>query len=140
MSERVQTRGLLVESFHDEKVHQGRDLTLLKRLVPWMKPQLKILGAAFGLMPIAALATVLQPLLIKGAVDAAIVERSSAALGTVIVWFAIAIVVEFLARFGQTYFMQLAGQLSMASLRRDVFRHIQRLGVQYFDRTVEESS
>ena len=68
-------------------------------------------------------------------VDGAVLEGEGLPIEQVVVLFAVAIAVEFVTRFGQTYLMQLAGQRSTAGLRSAVFRHIQELRVGYFDRT-----
>ncbi len=128
--------GLMVSGFHDEaELEEEHDLGLLARLLPYLKPHLLLLGFAMLLMPVTSLASLVQPYLVKLAIDAALVERSTDALLVVVGYFATAVVGEFIARFGQVYLMQLAGQRTMADLRREVFRHIQRLRVGYFDRT-----
>ncbi len=127
---------LLVRGFHDEQpLGRGRDLDLLKRLWPFLRPHGLLLGVALLLMPLGALVTLVQPLLIKRAIDAAIVYHSDEMLLGVVGWFVAVIVLDFLTRFGQTWVMQLAGQRTMADLRRRVFEHIQGIRVGYFDRT-----
>jgi len=126
----------MVSGFHDEaELAEDHDMRLLGRLLPYLRPHVVLLGFALLLIPVTSLAALLQPFLLKLAIDAALVERSTEALLVVVGYFAIAIVGEFFARFGQIYFMQLAGQRSMADLRRAVFHHIQKLRVGYFDRT-----
>ncbi len=111
------------------------DVSLLRRLFPYLRSQLPLVVASLVLMPIAAFASLVQPRLIKDAIDAAILGGDAAGLGSVVRMFALAVAVEFVTRFGQTYTLQLAGQRATADLRRDVFAHIQRLRVSYFDRT-----
>lgn len=48
--------------------------------------------------------------------------------------FAVNLVLVFCALFAQGYVMQLMGQRVMSDLRRDVFHHLQRLPVAFFDR------
>ena len=87
------------------------------------------------LTPMASVASLFQPLLIKGAIDAALVEASRAALLDVVGLFIVAIAVELVARFSQVYILQLAGQRTLARLRSATFAKIQRLHTAYFDRT-----
>src|SRR5690606_24041339 len=87
------------------------------------------------LTPIASVASLFQPLLIKRAIDAAIVEVSGSALLDVVGLFIVAITVELVARFSQVYILQLAGQRTLARLRSATFAKIQRLHTAYFDRT-----
>lgn len=130
----VATR-LTVSGFHDEaQVGEGQDISLLKRLFPVMKEQRTLFFVAFGMMPLSMLMTLAQPYLLKQAVDASL-SRNLSGLHWVAGLYLAAIVGEFVTRFSQTYTMQLAGQRAMASLRRGVFAHIQRLPMRYFDRT-----
>ena len=46
----------------------------------------------------------------------------------------LALVAAFVVRFGQTYVMQMTGQRIMQDMRREIFGHLQRLHVGYFDR------
>lgn len=48
--------------------------------------------------------------------------------------FAAAALMSTVVLFGQAYVMQMMGQVIMSDLRREVFGHLQRLGVSYFDR------
>ncbi|MCA9576427.1 MAG: ABC transporter ATP-binding protein [Sandaracinaceae bacterium] len=110
------------------------DVQLLRKLVPYARPHAVLFIAALVTMPLAALASLVQPLMVKGAIEATLVARSDDALQMVVLGFAAAITIEFLAKFAQTYVMQLAGQRTTADLRRAVFEHVQRLRVSYFDR------
>lgn len=130
-----ETQGLLVEGFHDEAAHAQYDLQLLRRLLPFVKPHLALVILTLLLIPISSAATLFQPLLLKGAVDAALVERSAAEVGRVALLFGLVIAIEFVARFAHTYTIELAGQRTVRDVRRATFAKIQRLGVRYFDRT-----
>lgn len=111
------------------------DRELARRLWPFLRPHLRWLVVALVAMPAAAAASLYQPLLLKRAIDATLVERSTDALWTVVALFAGTVVVETAFRFAQSWAMQLAGQRAMADLRRAVFAHVQRLPIRYFDRT-----
>lgn len=50
------------------------------------------------------------------------------------IFYGVNLVLIFCALFAQGYVMQLMGQRVMSDLRRDVFRHLQRLPVGFFDR------
>lgn len=127
---------LSVRTYHEEaELGKSYDWRLLQRLFPFVKPHRLLLGTALLMMPLTSLASLLQPYLLKLAIDAALVDRSMDALLRVVGFFAATLVGEFLSRFTQIYLMQLAGQRAMADLRRAVFQHIQRLRIGYFDRT-----
>lgn len=111
------------------------DTWLLRRLLPFLRPHSVLLVGSLALMPVSAALGLVQPYLVKRAIDAMIVTRDGAALLDVVGYFAIALVAEFVARFALIYMMQLAGQRATADLRRVVFERIQRLPVRYFDKT-----
>ena len=113
----------------------GQDLKLLARLWPFLRPDLFLLVLSLVLIPVATLASTVQPMLVGRAIDAAIVDHSSDALRQIVLLFAAAIVADAIGRFAQTYAMQLAGQRAMARVRADVFKHVQGIRVAYFDRT-----
>lgn len=123
----------------EEDVHTpaGADLRLLLRLVPFVSRSDAILFVVvlFVLTPLISGASLFQPLLIKGAIDAALVAKSRELLADVVWLFLVAVAVEVLARCAQVYMLQLAGQRTLARLRSATFAKIQRLHIAYFDRT-----
>lgn len=116
----------------DERTY---DMALLRRLLPFARPSLGLFVLAGVLIPFTALAGLVQPLLLRAAVNAAIVDRSADELLRVAGLFAVAIAVEFVTRFAQTYALQLAGQRTIASLRRATYAKVQTLPLSYLDRT-----
>ena len=128
-------RRLMVAGLAERAVEQSYDSALLMRLVPFMGPHRWLFAGALVLMPMGAIMGVLQPWLKGRAVDAMVIRRDLDELLSIVGIFTAIIVAEFVVRFGQTYFMQLAGQRATADLRTRVFRHIQTLRVGYFDRT-----
>ncbi len=133
--ERVRAARLLA-AFHEEAPPAAKfDRELLARLLPYVRPHAPLFVAALALMPVAAVASLFFPLLVKRAIDAAVAHAPRSVLVDITGLFLVAVAVEFLARFGQVYTMQLGGQRAMADLRRAVFAHVQGLRVGYFDRT-----
>ncbi|HEX2676397.1 MAG TPA: ABC transporter ATP-binding protein [Polyangiales bacterium] len=112
-----------------------RDLGLLKSLLPYLRPQWVLLGASLMLVPISTFGTLLQPYLLKHTVDAVLVQHDEALWRRMVMFYGFAVLTEFLAGFAESYCMQLAGQRSMADLRREVFRHAQRMRIRYYDKT-----
>lgn len=117
-----------------EMTQRSPDWHMAKRLWPYLRPHLWLLVAALVAMPLHVLAGLLQPLLIKKAIDAAIVDRNWLSLTRISWYFLGCIVAEFVSGFGQNYCTQLAGQCSVTDLRRGVFQHLHRLRLAYFDR------
>ncbi|MBX3250258.1 MAG: ABC transporter ATP-binding protein [Myxococcales bacterium] len=125
---------LLVEASAERSDDAARDLALLWRLVPFLKPHRKLFVTSLVLMPLAAVAGLFQPWLLKQAVDA-ILADDAATLRSVLLGFAGVLAFEFVTRFAQTYTLQLTGQRATADLRATLFAHVQRLRIAYFDRT-----
>jgi len=81
----------------------------------------------------AALALV-GPLLTQRALDVAIPARNTGLLGTLAVLFLSALLLEFVVEYGQTLLTTYLGQRVMYDLRMQIFDHLQRLSISYFDR------
>jgi ATP-binding cassette, subfamily B, multidrug efflux pump len=116
----------------DDKTY---DVVLLRRLAPFARPSLALFVVAAALVPLTSLSGLVQPLLQRAAVQAAIVDHSAADLLQVAFLFGVAVLVEFFTRFSQTYALQLGGQRTIAALRRAVYSKVQRLPLAYLDRT-----
>ena len=90
-------RLLMVESAQESLAPSGEpgsDMQLLRRLVPFARPHAWLFVGALVTMPLAALAALVQPLMVKGAIEATLVSRSADALMMVVFAFAAAITVE----------------------------------------------
>jgi ATP-binding cassette subfamily B protein len=127
----------LLAEFHEEHATATPklDRQMLRDLLPYARPHLGLYAVSLLLMPVGAVAMLLQPRLIEQAVNAVGVGLADDALREVVWQFAAVILLRFVAGFAETYTMQLAGQRTMAGLRSAVFAHIQRLSIGYFDRT-----
>jgi ATP-binding cassette subfamily B protein len=111
------------------------DLTLLGRLAPYARGHRRLFVLALVLVPVTTVASLAQPALVREALVAAVSLRSEAALAQVVLGFAAAIGVEFFARIVQTWALQLAGQRTIAALRRATYERALRLPLSYLDRT-----
>ena len=120
------------ERASDEKTY---DIALLRKLWPFARRHRALFGVAFGLIPLVTLAGLAQPVLIRNAIWAAAAERSGEAVARVAAMFGVAIAIEFVARFAQTWALQLGGQRTVADLRRATFERVLSLPLAYLDRT-----
>jgi ATP-binding cassette subfamily B multidrug efflux pump len=127
----------LLAQFHDEApiASQRVDWQMLRDLLPYARPHLALYATALLLMPIGALAMVMQPRLLQRAVDAVGVGLADSVLAGVAVQYGLLVLLRFTAGFVETYCMQLAGQRTMGDLRIALFAHIQKLSIRHFDRT-----
>lgn len=116
-------------------IQEERDYALFRRFFRFARPELRWLLLALGLMPVLSALGLLQPWLIKQAVDAALAEEGLPRLMQVVIWMALVIGGEFVVRFAQTFALQFAGQRAVARLREALFAHLQRLHLRFFDGT-----
>ncbi len=119
---------------------EGRDLSVLRRLVPFVRVHRRLVAASALLLPALAASQLVQPYLIRIAIDGYLtpaargVPDALSGLTELILLFVAVLLGEMIIRFAQIYLMQLAGQRIMHDLRCAVFRHVQRLSMSFFDR------
>ena len=136
-------------SIHEEEVlGKAYDSRLMKRLLTYLRPYRLQVVVALVAIVLKAGADVLGPYLTKVAIDkylanhteshslldrflssqplVGIAQISSIYIGLLLF--------SFLLEFTQTYIMQWVGQKVMFDLRAQIFRHLQRLHVAFFDR------
>jgi len=122
---------------HQEEEIQERpfNLQLTARLIAYLIPYKSRVLAAFCLILVAAVASQVGPYLTKIGVDDHILKGDLPGLYRIILLFFASIAVQFVAQWAQTLVTEMTGQYVMRDMRRDIFRHLQRLPMRYFDRT-----
>ena len=100
-----------------------------------MRPYGRIFWGAILLSPVNQVFSLVQPYLLKLGIDGYVQEHDQGGLGRLGTLFALAIAGEFLSFYGQQYLTMLVAQRSLGALRSDLFGHLQRLPMRFFDRT-----
>ncbi len=119
----------------DDPIAAGTyDWQLFRRLLGYLRPYVAAAAAAFALIVMMAGLDLVGPWLTKVAIDRHIAQGDAAGLARVAGFYFLALAAAWVVRFGQTYIMQMTGQRIMQDVRRQVFAHLQRLHVGYFDR------
>lgn len=106
---------------------------VLRRLLVYLRPHWQRMVAAFFFMVMASGLTLLTPYLVKVAIDAHITQGNMAGLNQVALLTVAAFVGIYLADWGQRYQLSWVGQRVLATLRAQLFRHLQRLPLGYHD-------
>lgn len=120
---------------HDEdvlgKAYDGR---LMRRLLRYLRPYRG--RAIFALFAIAAGVgfQLAQPVLVKRAIDQYIAHGQLDGLGVIALLYLGTLAGAFLAEFVQTTTLQLIGQHIMRDIRKQVYDHLQRIDLAYYDR------
>ena len=133
---------------HEEEVlGKAYDARLMKRLLRYLRPYVFLAALAmFGILAHAVLQAV-GPFLTKEVVDRYLTESQGLTfldaylspdtfrgITQIAILYILVLVTSFAVEFLQTYTMQLAGQKAMFDLRMQIFSHLQRLHVGFFDR------
>ena len=115
------------------------DLRLLRRLWQFIRPHRRLLLVAAAMLPLASAFNLVQPYLVKVAIDEAIAPKQGPAdlalLGPLMLALITALMLERMAQFGEMLLMQLCGQRAMHDLRVAAHRHLLSLRSAFFDRT-----
>jgi ATP-binding cassette, subfamily B, multidrug efflux pump len=119
----------------DEALGTVYDARLVRRLLTYVRPYRSIVVAALGCIAVAAAMQIAGPLLTRWVIDTALPARDGALVTRVAIAFALLLVVQFVAAYGETRFTSLLGQRVMRDLRRQLFARLQTLPISYFDRT-----
>jgi ATP-binding cassette subfamily B protein len=118
-----------------EEARKPVDTRLLKRLVPYLGKYAWLgIGALFCLV-IVDVASVLQPYIVKHAIDADIVRKDLAGLARTGVLLGVVLVASYAFQVLSGWGIQYLGQRLLLDLRMDLFRKVLSLSNDYFDRT-----
>jgi ATP-binding cassette, subfamily B, multidrug efflux pump len=123
-------------ALHDDdavgKVYDGR---LARRLFAYARPYRALIAGALALLLTDGLLQLAGPLLTRKVIDEALPARDFALVTWATVVYAASLVASFACAYGETLLTSLLGQRVMHDLRMDIFAHLQRLPVGFFDRT-----
>jgi ATP-binding cassette subfamily B multidrug efflux pump len=123
-------------SFHDDdavgKVYDGR---LARRLFAYARPYRALIAGALALLLTDGLLQLAGPLLTRTVIDDALPARDFSLVTWATTIYAASLVASFACAYGETLLTSLLGQRVMHDLRMDIFAHLQRLPVTFFDRT-----
>ncbi|HKB07206.1 MAG TPA: ABC transporter ATP-binding protein [Candidatus Polarisedimenticolia bacterium] len=120
---------------HEEEVlGKAYDARLARRILEHVVPQARLIALSTALMFVVMGAQLAQPYLVKLLIDNHILKSDPRGVTALALAYLLALVVEFLARFGQLYSMELTGQNVILDLRGRLYRHLLSLDSSFFDR------
>lgn len=125
----------MTQNFHEEEVlGKAYDSRLLRRLLTYLKPYWRMV--ALGVLIIIA-ATILElsgPFIVKVAIDQHLMKKALQGLSSLILIYLGILAGQFVIKLGQTYIMQWIGQHVIFDIRMEIFRHLQRSSLSFFDK------
>ncbi len=119
---------------HEEVLGKAYDARLMRRLLRYLWPYRWVALGAVGLLLFLSLLQLAGPYLAKVAIDNYISRGNVRGLTLISAVFALVLVLQLAARVVQTYVIQWLGQSIMRDLRLEIFGHLQRLPLSFFDR------
>ena len=122
-------------SFHEEEVlGKAYDARLMRRLLGYLRPhKIYVAGALLALVA-DALLQLAQPYLVKLAIDRYIARGDLAGMNRIAGVYLCVLIAAFSLEYAQTYLMQMMGQRIMFDMRMQIYRHLQRLDLAFYDR------
>ena len=118
----------------EEALGKAYDGRLMRRLLGYVRPYLGLVAAALAALLVHALLQLVGPLLTRRVIDVAIPARDAGMILWATVIFVSTLLVQFGFSYAETLFTSLLGQRVMRDLRMQIFSHLQRLPVTFFDR------
>ena len=131
----------------EEVLGKAYDSRLMRRLLTYLRPYRWHVGVALIAIILKSFADVLGPYLVKVAVDRYLAPAKGTSSGLwhwlspkpltgiaqiSAIYFGL-LIFTFVLEFLQTYYMQWTGQQVMFDLRSQIFRHLQRMHVAFYD-------
>lgn len=118
----------------DEISGRHLDLQLFKRFLLAVKPYRRPAWISLGMLPFLALSKLIQPWLVKEAIDRAIIPGRLELLSLFALLFFAALAIEALLMYWQGYQVQMVGQRIMTDMRAAAFAKLPRLPAAYFEK------
>ena len=118
----------------DERLGRAFDRRLVTRLAQAARPHRGLIAGSMLLFPMIAVTELLQPWLLKVAIDDHILQADWLGLTRVAGLYVAVLMVLYALRTVEAYLMQLTGQRVIHDLRAAIFDHLLRLDARFFDR------
>ena len=118
----------------DDVVGKAYDARLMRRLSVYVRPYGWLVAAALACLILDGLTQLVGPLMTQRVIDVALPAGNMALVVRSAMLFGGSLLVAFACQYGETMLTGLLGQRVMRDLRRDIFAHVQRLPVVFFDR------
>jgi ATP-binding cassette subfamily B protein len=122
-------------SIHEEDVlGKAYDARLMRRLLTYLRPYKTRVAIAIAAIIGHSLLELAPPYLTKVVIDRYIPARDLPGIGLVAILFLVTLGGSFALEYLQTWTMQITGQRIMFDLRMQLYRHLQRLDLRFYDR------
>jgi ATP-binding cassette subfamily B multidrug efflux pump len=118
----------------DDVVGKAYDSRLMRRLLRYLRPHRASALLALAAIISGSVLQLAQPYLMKVAIDRYIPAGNLAGMNLVAAAYLAIILASFCLDFSQTWLLQNTGQRIMFDMRAEIYAHLQRLDLRYYDR------
>jgi ATP-binding cassette, subfamily B, multidrug efflux pump len=124
-----------IPEFHEEEaLGKAYDSRLMRRLLTYLRPHRKKVVIATILLILTSLLELVGPLLTKAAIDGAIKQNDLSRLIVICLLYLGALISGLILGYWSALITQRVGQEIMLTMRVEIFSHLARMHVAYFDR------
>ncbi len=122
-------------SIHDEEVlGKAYDARLMRRLITYLRPYKSHVALATAAIIAHSVLELAPPYLVKLVIDRYIPTRDITGLSFIAALYLATLAGSFVLDYVQTWLLQLTGQRIMFDLRMEIYEHLQRLDLRFYDR------
>ena len=118
----------------DEVLGKAYDARLMRRLLGYLRPHRQAVVVSLAAIIGHSMMQLAQPYLTKLAIDRHITTGNLVGLEQIALVFLVILLASFLLEYLETYTMQMMGQRIMFDLRMEIYAHLQRLDIRFYDR------
>ena len=118
----------------DEILGKAYDARLMARVLRYLRPYWKLLAVSFTFLMLQTGTQLLGPYITKIAIDRYIATQDLHGLDLMALAYLGVVVCGFIVLFVQTFTTSYTGQRAMHDLRMEIFSHLQKQDLAYFDR------
>ncbi len=111
------------------------DRRLVRRLLVFVRPYKRLVAGALLLLMTEGLLQLVGPILTQRVIDVALPARDGQMAVHAALLYAASLAIAFVCSYGETMLTALLGQRVMRDLRQQLFEHVQRLSIAFYDRT-----
>ena len=119
----------------EESSGKRYDRHLARRLVAYVRPYRLLVAGALVLLMAEGLLQLVGPLLTQRVIDVALPAHDAGMTMHSAMLYAGSLILAFGCSYGETILTAMLGQRVMRDLRRQLFEHVQRLSIAFYDRT-----
>ena len=122
-------------SIHEEDVlGKAYDAVLMRRLLGYLRPYRPQVAIALTAIIAGSALQLVQPWLMKIAIDRYIARGDLTGIDVIAAAFLVTLLLSFALEYVQTWTLQITGQRIMYDMRMQIYEHLQRIDLQFYDR------